>query len=218
MPSRSPEKAKQPRRTQDERSATTRAQLLDATIECLVELGYSATTTTVIAERAGVSRGAQLHHYPTKAELVAAAVEHLATKLTHELTGAIARAATETDRVAAAIDVMWAAYSTPLFTAWLELWVAARTDADLRAALDPVEKRLTLGVARAAAEVFPGNHQRDTDVQRVLEMTLCLFQGIALRRTLSPGRRSHRPSDTAMLDLWREMAAAALHDQVHLAR
>src|SRR3954466_10209016 len=73
------------RRTQEERSASTRALLLDATIDCLIEVGYSATTTTVIAERAGVSRGAQLHHYPTKAELVAAAVEHLADRLGEEL-------------------------------------------------------------------------------------------------------------------------------------
>lgn len=207
-----------PRRTQEERSATTRGQLLEATIDCLVELGYSATTTTVIAERAGVSRGAQLHHYPTKAELVSAAVEHLATKLTHELTDAIARAATETDRVSASIDVMWAAYSTPLFTAWLELWVAARTDNDLREALDPVEKRLTLGVARAAAEVFPDDRQTNGRVQQVLEMTLCLFQGIALQRTLSPPRRPNRQRDVGMVELWRELATTALRDEVGISR
>ena len=68
------------RRTQDERSAHTRGLLLDATIDCLHERGYANTTTTVIAERAGVSRGAQLHHFPTKRELVTSAVEHLCFK------------------------------------------------------------------------------------------------------------------------------------------
>src|SRR5215470_16496508 len=63
------------RRTQAERSAATQARLLDAALQCLVELGYAGTTTTVVAERAGVSRGAQLHHFPTRAALVAAAVE-----------------------------------------------------------------------------------------------------------------------------------------------
>src|SRR6185369_6387055 len=65
------------RRTQAERSATTRARLLDATIACLHDLGYAGTSTPEIARRAGLSRGAQLHHFPTKAELVTSAVEHL---------------------------------------------------------------------------------------------------------------------------------------------
>lgn len=66
------------RRAQAGRSAATRARLLDATIECLVEHGYTGTTTTAVAQRAGVSRGAQLHHYGTREQLVAAAVGHLA--------------------------------------------------------------------------------------------------------------------------------------------
>src|SRR3954453_5841167 len=73
------------RRTQAQRSATTRAALLDATIKSLVEVGYANTTTTGIAERAGVSRGAQMHHFPTKADLVASAVEHLAGKRMEQL-------------------------------------------------------------------------------------------------------------------------------------
>ena len=62
-------------RTQQERSRVTQQRLLDATVDCLVEHGWAGTTTTLIAERAGVSRGAQLHHYPTKAALVLAAVD-----------------------------------------------------------------------------------------------------------------------------------------------
>ena len=54
-----------------------RARLLEATVECLVERGFSGTSTTIVSERAGVSRGAQLHHFPTKNDLVVAAVEHL---------------------------------------------------------------------------------------------------------------------------------------------
>ena len=65
-----------PARQQD-RSRATQRRLLDATVDCLVEVGWAGTTTTLVAERAGVSRGAQLHHYPTKAALVVAAVEHL---------------------------------------------------------------------------------------------------------------------------------------------
>ena len=70
---------------QQDRSRLTQRRLLDATVECLIEVGWAATTTTLVADRAGVSRGAQLHHYPTKATLVLAAVEHLIQRRGEEL-------------------------------------------------------------------------------------------------------------------------------------
>src|SRR5579863_6792507 len=62
---------------QDARSNETQLRLLDATIACLHERGYANTTTTEIANRAGVSRGAQLHHFPHKNDLVVRALDHL---------------------------------------------------------------------------------------------------------------------------------------------
>ena len=75
-----------------------RARLLEATVECLVERGFAGTSTTLVSERAGVSRGAQLHHFPTKNDLVVAAVEHLTEVRGAELAAAAAGAA---DRAAA---------------------------------------------------------------------------------------------------------------------
>jgi AcrR family transcriptional regulator len=116
-----------PRRTQAERRASTRGRLLDATIECLGDLGYAHTTTPEIARRAGLSRGAQLHHFPTKAELVIAAVEHLFARRHQEFRAAFARVPAGADRYAAAIDILWSMVSGPTFHAWLELAVASRT-------------------------------------------------------------------------------------------
>ena len=62
---------------QEERTRAMRARLLEATVELLVEKGYAGTSTTLVSERAGVSRGAQLHHFPTKQDLVVAAVRHV---------------------------------------------------------------------------------------------------------------------------------------------
>ncbi len=73
------------RRSQAERSSATREALLDATIAWLVEDGYANTTTSRVAERAGVSRGAHLHHFQTRQALVAAAIEHLARRRSEEL-------------------------------------------------------------------------------------------------------------------------------------
>jgi AcrR family transcriptional regulator len=53
-----------PRRTQAERREQTRTALLDATVSCLVDLGFSATTTTEVTRRAGVSLGAVMHDFP----------------------------------------------------------------------------------------------------------------------------------------------------------
>src|SRR5256885_1522274 len=143
--------ARKTRRTQAERRASTRAQLLDATIACLYERGYGGTTTTEIAERAGVSRGAQLHHFPTKAELVTAAVEHLSMRRHAEFVRAIGKLPAGEGRTVAAIDLLWSILSSGTFYAWLELMVAARTDAGLRRSMTAVTERFSQTVERTFA-------------------------------------------------------------------
>ena len=144
-----------PRRTQAARSAATRAQLLDATIECLSELGYAGTTTTEIAERAGVSRGAQLHHFPTKAELVITAVDHLFARRHEEFVAAIAALPASADRAEAAIDLLWKMVSGPTFFAWLELAVAARTDPELQESVGSLSRRFMEVVRTTFPQLFP---------------------------------------------------------------
>src|SRR5579871_5026542 len=96
-----------------ERGIATRSALLEAALECLVELGYGATTTTEVANRAGVSRGAQLHHFPTKAELLSAAVESLFERRNAEFREAFAHFEPGVDRTDAAIDLLWSMFQGP---------------------------------------------------------------------------------------------------------
>src|SRR5262245_61671199 len=147
--------ALRPRRTQAERSAATRAQLLDATIDCLFRLGYARTTTTEIAERAGLSRGAQLHHFPTKAELVTTAVGHLFERRRAEFIAAIARLPVGPARVTAAIDLLWSMVSGPTFYAWLEVAVAARTDPELAPSVAALNERFSQEIVQSFRELFP---------------------------------------------------------------
>ena len=147
--------AKPKRRTQEERSSSTRAALLDATIDCVVEYGYAATTTTRIVERAGVSRGAQVHHFPTKAELVAEAVRRLAERRLAEVREQVAELPQGQQRLGATLDLIWNQHSGPLFAAAIELWVAGRTDPDLRAGLIPVEREVIELIREVAAEQLP---------------------------------------------------------------
>src|SRR5437868_13009061 len=128
--------------TQAERTASTRARLLDAALDVLTEQGYAATTTIEVAKRAGVSRGAQLHHFPTKAELLTAAVYHLCERRTAEFRKAFADAEAGADRLETAIDLLWSMFRGPTFVAWVEVWVASRTDPDPRAPARELDRRL----------------------------------------------------------------------------
>src|SRR5271166_6202610 len=115
-----------PRLTQEEKTAETRRRLLDAAIACLIERGYANTTTSEIAERAGLSRGAQLYHFPKKEELLTSAVEHLFELVAGEMKEKVGRLTDEDDRRSMAIDLWWEILNGPLMTAFVELVVASR--------------------------------------------------------------------------------------------
>src|SRR3954454_1040137 len=103
-----------PRRSQAERSAATREALLDAAIECLIDEGYASTTTSAVALRAGLSRGAHLHHFQTRTALGGAAVEQLARPWMGELREAAAQLPDGPDRTLAGLDLLWAYYASPM--------------------------------------------------------------------------------------------------------
>jgi AcrR family transcriptional regulator len=173
-----------PRRTQAERRATTRAALLDATIDCLVEYGYVNTTTSRVAERAGVSRGAQVHYFPTKALLVTAAVEHLARRRTDELRERVPDLPEGDEKIGRLLDLVWDAHSGPVFDATLELWVAARTDPELRVALVRLERGVTLDMWEQIAGVF-GEAAEQPGFRDDIEFALATIRGVALLRAAS---------------------------------
>ena len=178
----SPSKPKARRRTQAERRATTRAALLEATIECLVEYGYANTTTSRVVERAGVSRGAQVHHFPTKAELVAEAVGYLAELRADEMREALERLPEGRERTLAALDMLWKVHTGPLFQASLELWVAARTDAELRQQLLPIERSVNARLLEGGQALF-GIEPDDAFAARLLT-ALSAIRGLAMAATL----------------------------------
>jgi len=179
------------RAPQQERSRATQLRLLEATIDCLVEHGWSATSTTLVAERAGVSRGAQLHHYPTRAALVLAAVQHLAERRAAELR-AEAAAMKAGDRVDRVLDLLAAAFTGPLFVAALEVWVAARTDPALRAALVPLEARVGREMHRLTVDLLGADESRP-GVREAVQATLDLMRGLGVANLLTDDshRRDH---------------------------
>jgi AcrR family transcriptional regulator len=204
-----PVAAVSPRRTQAERSASTRARLLDAALDCLAEHGYAGTTTVVVAERAGVSRGAQLHHFPTRAALVAAAVEHLYARLTREYQVGFGALAPGADRLRAAIDLLWSSFTAPHYPAVLELYTAARTDPELRAQLGPIAARHTANVYRLARRYFPEAARLGAGFDATLAMILDAMQGMATSAAVRDGG----PSPVERLDFLHAAAARALRSR-----
>lgn len=120
------------RRTQEERSTETRSRLLAATIDLLIEVGYARLSTNDVATRAGLSRGAQVHHFPLKADLVRAAIEDLAKRYSAFLLAKMESLPEGKTGTRIALNTLWEIYSSPLHDAYLELRVAGRTDPDVR--------------------------------------------------------------------------------------
>lgn len=114
-----------------ERSANTRRKLLDATIQCLYELGYHQTSTVIVTERAGVSRGSMLHHFPSKADLMMAAANHIREQRRDAHRAAREKFTTERERFLSLIDTLWAEYQTPSGIARIELMLGSRSDPEL---------------------------------------------------------------------------------------
>ena len=143
------------RRTQGQRSAQTRARLLDATIDCLVQYGYNGTTTPRVAEMAGVTRGAQVHHFGSKNDLVIAALQHLAAKRAAAVVVNVGELTATADPVGKLLDLLWEVHEGPLFIAAVELWVAGRTDPALGAEVAKFESIVASNLMAAVGQYVP---------------------------------------------------------------
>jgi AcrR family transcriptional regulator len=195
------------RRTQAERRATTRAALVKATIECLIELGYAGTSTNEVLKRTGISRGALAHHYASKADLLLATMDRLYADFSASILAASASLPSGRRRVRAGIEMLWERFTGPLFVAAMELWVAARTDPELSAALLPHEQRLGGQLRSLTTAVFGAEAAAHPNAETVYQLLLTSMRGQAMTYFLSPGAT---PS-VEHLDNWYRLAEAFDH-------
>ncbi|WP_367649049.1 TetR/AcrR family transcriptional regulator [Aeromicrobium stalagmiti] len=168
---------------QGERTRAMRLRLMEATVDSLVELGWAGTTTTVVSRRAGVSRGAQLHHFPSKQDLVVAAVEHLTDRRRDEMRRSADQLPAD-GRTRGVLEILAAQFVSPVFFAALELWVAARTDAELRELVGPLERRIGRETHTYAVELL-GIDEARGDNRQLVQATLDLVRGLGLAASLS---------------------------------
>jgi AcrR family transcriptional regulator len=181
-----------PRRTQSERSEETRGRLLDATIESLISVGYAGTTIRRVTELAGVSQGAQSHHFPHRVDLVTSAFERLAERrIDRYRKRALELPPDRGERLRALLDLLWEDFSSPVFTVAVKLWVAAAEDEELRERLVPVEKRIHSNMSKLSAEVA-GELGAEVAFDRKLAVAMNTVAGLALTREFDPSGRASK--------------------------
>ncbi|WP_293003873.1 TetR/AcrR family transcriptional regulator [Nevskia sp.] len=206
-PPPSPTSAARPRRTQAERSDLMRTRLLEATLQSLAEDGYAGSTLSSIVRRAGVSRGAQVHHYPNKQALMLDAAEDLLRRTYRQLGEMLLSIGDEDDRLSRLVEAAWdQVFSTPLFNAYTELLIASLRDHDLADALRERLKRVQQVYAPAVEHYFePIDPARTSkaDLHAMFVQLSFFLVGLATQAHLMNDRawiRSH-------LDLWARQAA-----------
>jgi DNA-binding transcriptional regulator YbjK len=173
------------RRTQEERSAETRQKLLDATIRSLVEFGYSATTGRRVAELAGVSRGAQTHHYPQMSNLISDAIEHLAERRSAEFSRRMAELRGTGEQVPGLIDLLREDFSSDLFEAVVKLWVAAADDPLLRKRISPLDRHLRSAL-RTTIDTAADHLGATEALGPRLDLVISALRGLALAEAFEP--------------------------------
>jgi AcrR family transcriptional regulator len=165
---------------QSYKSSTTRRQILAAAVECVIELGYAATTTTRIAERARLSRGAMLHHFPSKMDVIRAMVDFLHEKRLWAFRKAIPGIGTVEDPVKTAVAAYWSHVTHPWFQAFFDLSAAARHDDDLLDILRPAQKSFNDDWYRTAQELFPEWQSDPAAFDLALNLSQSLMEGMAI--------------------------------------
>jgi AcrR family transcriptional regulator len=187
--SASPAPSAMPRRAQA-RGEATRLRILGATLSCIADEGYARTSTVHVCERSGTSRGSLLHQFSTRAELMAAAVAYLFERLTADYVEACAALRADAlhsvaRRIEVAGELLLAGYADPRLAAVLDIYAAARTDAELMAALKPVAARHRKVVRELAHELFPATVTSKRAARR-LAVVLDALQGLAFRSVVNP--------------------------------
>lgn len=196
-----PPPSKRPRRSHAERSGETRQKLCEAALQLLSEVGYERVTTALIAQKAMVSKGAQTHHFPTKADVLTGAFEHLLDRWKERRASFLARHGGKTT-IDQSLRYLWReVFNRPDYVAAIELMLAARHDEPLRARLQALLATWTV----ARDDMFRRVAGLDGDLEKTstfLKLNFCVLRGMAIYDGLSARVDDSEP----VLELWISMA------------
>jgi len=167
-----------------DRSRATRQRLLESTIDCLATVGWTATTVAVTAERAGVSRGAAQHHFPTREDLITAALDYMFDSRIAELRAQASGLPDGPGRTELVVIRMTDYFTGPLFKAALQVWTAAAADEALKRRIVPLEARFGRVAHQLTIELL-GADGSDPVTHLLVQATLDLARGLGLAHVLT---------------------------------
>ncbi|MDX3238314.1 TetR/AcrR family transcriptional regulator [Streptomyces sp. ME03-5709C] len=172
------------RTPQQDRSRATRQRLLEAAVACLAERGWAGSTVTAVAERAGLSRGAAQHHFPTREDLFTGAIEFVAEQWLVALREHVPVLPGEgPPRTHAVVGMVVDLYTGPIFRAALHLWVAAADEERLRPRVTALETRIGRDAHRLAVEMLDAD-EAVPGVRETVQATLDMARGLGLANLL----------------------------------
>jgi AcrR family transcriptional regulator len=177
----------------------------------LADVGWARLSTTEVSRRAGVSRGAQQHHYPTKMVLVAAALEHLLDRLRREYEEAFAALPASRRNVEGALDLLWDVMRQPASLALLELALAGRTDETLRELSIDLSERVIQVIVETFHRLFPQTLP-DHHVVTLIRTVFATFVGLTLQNSLDHDAHGHQAEVLAQI---KTFARALIPDPPH---
>ena len=194
------------RRTQEERREATKARLLQATLDTIVESGWARTSTARICEKAGVSRGAQTHHYKTKADLLVAAVGKNTSDFDELVAPRVKEGAAEPLGLGEYLELLWdACLEGALLESWTEAMVSARTDPLLRESVAVVDRNAIEAMRAIGPELYSDDAEAAL-VSDLVELTVYLLRGMVVQRGVHPDETERR----RLFEMWCSIVEAKI--------
>ncbi|MFN3207909.1 MAG: TetR/AcrR family transcriptional regulator [Roseovarius sp.] len=201
-----PKNQKKQRRSQAERREQTQTAILDAATEILSLEGYSNFSSSSVAARAGVSRGALEHYYPKHINLIAAACKHSMQTAVDETRSYVRNAELTQDPIGNFLAASERFFFAQGYLAQVELLIAARSDPELGEVIFPIIKEARRTLDDIWAETITGwGHNREK-AERFVEVSHYMLRGMFFVNTWLP----YELDKETVLEEWRDLAPTFL--------
>ncbi|MGR3460701.1 MAG: TetR/AcrR family transcriptional regulator [Roseovarius sp.] len=196
------------RRTQDERSAATIEKICAATIALIAEIGYANLTTTMIADRADVSRGAILHHFDTRADLVKRATGGMWASVVETSTRIRADHRSSPLSADAFIERAWTGLMTDTYVSvTIDMMTASRGDPDLRQHVEGWMRRMFESYRETAREVFGTSGLPHDEAETLMLVVTSSLRGLRIVQMIEPDAERAKAALNLLADLIRQRLA-----------
>lgn len=168
------------------KSENTRTAIMEATISCYIKYGYTNTTVTNIAEEAGFSRGAMMHHFEDRQDIISASIRYLSERRLNEYRELLEKSSLDQDHgvnlenMRITMNALWKYFHTPSFIAFQELLVASRCDKELAKLMDPEQKKLDRRITESIRSMFPAWEEIEETREVVTDLLFYTLQGMAM--------------------------------------